>query len=189
MAPVAAEKSRILAYVCTALGEPDGQRDKPLDLSYPVLEHQLRPELLNCLESLEFHFGITRDRGRPTQGKPLTIDLYLPGRNLYVELDRAGHDLTPSRAITFHYYPPGLPKGFRPDHWRRLIAELGPTAGAHASMNNGRALVDFSKDLYIEGQLGLTLLRLPWPKLTWLLAKDQTDEFKLNRLRDYLTQL
>lgn len=121
-----------------------------------------------AVESLELHLGIPCDRVRVTTGKPLKADLYLPGRDLYVELDREGHDLAPARETTFGYYPPGLPRGFEPDRHRRLIAALGtqPTS----KMYNGRALVDFLKDLYVEGILGKPLVRLAKSDLSFLLG-------------------
>lgn len=187
MAPLRAEKNRILRYVSLALGE-DSRQDVPLDLSYPPLEREL-PGYLSTIESLELHLNIPVDRSKVLAGKRLTVDLYLPGRDLYVELDRAGHDFTEARALTLHYYPPGLPRGFLVTHYRNLVRTLEEATGSSTGrMNAGRALVDFAKDLYVEGELGKTLVRLPKPELTWLLDRSP-DEAKLQRLRDYLSSL
>lgn len=185
MAPLSVEKRRILDFIAQALGET-GVYDAPLNLSYPALEHEL-PGYFSAVESLELHLGIEIDRTQLVPKKRVTADLYLPGRSLYVELDREGHDLTESRLTTLLYYPPGLPRGFRLDEQRELIRVLNSKPGAPGAgkMNHGRALVDFAKDLYVEGVLGKVLVRLPKAELLWLLDRSSA-ESKLARLARYL---
>lgn len=126
-----------------------------------------------------------------TKVKPLTVDLYLPKRDLFIELDREGHDIQPQRAITLQYYPPGLPRGIRLDHYRKLHGEASEQLhqrsqhGATWKMNAGRALSDFVKDLCVEGMLGKALVRLPKTELIWLLSTIPETE-KQHRLHAYL---
>lgn len=181
MPPLSVEKEHMLRCVAETLGEA-GVRDVPLAVSYPSFAHQL-PGYMIAVESLELHLGVPCDRVRVTSGKALKADLYLPGRDLYVELDREGHDLAPARETTFGYYPPGLPRGFEPDRHRRLIAALG--AQPTSKMYNGRALVDFLKDLYVEGILGKPLVRLAKSDLSFLLGRTPD----LVRLGTFLAEL
>lgn len=186
MASLRAERDCILGYIRQALGD-EGQQDVALPLAFPARESQI-PRYFSQLESLELYWSITGDRRGPIQGKPLTVDLYLPRRGLYLELDREGHDLTAERAASYPFYPDGLPRGFRTGAFRRLIAELTEQAGSSPGMvrmNRLRAAIDFTKDLYVEGELGLTLVRLPKPELAWLLANGP-DEPKHERIRQYL---
>jgi hypothetical protein len=189
VASLAAEKNQILTLVARALGE-EGERDVRLALSHPPLENQL-PHHFGAVESLELHLGLAFDRTKGP-GKQSTVDLYLPGRDLYFELDRDGHDFSAPRAVSLQYYPPGLPRGFRSEHYRQLITALRDPRKAEppgmGKMNASRALVDFAKDLYIEGELGKVLVRLPKPELTFLLDRSPV-ETKLERLRQYLSDL
>lgn len=188
MAPLSVEKRRILQYIATALGE-EGRFDEPLALSFPPQETEL-PRYFAAVASLALHLGWDPQRQTP---KKAAVDLYLPGRDLYVELDRAGHDLTVERLTTFPYYPPGLPRGFSLTHTRELIQSLAAAhpgqaeTGASARMTHGRVMSGFSKDLYVEGELGKTLVRLAKPELEWLLERGPELE-KLARLRAYLAE-
>jgi len=163
----------------------------PIPVSFPPCGQEFRPELLAIVESVELHLGIPCDRMQLTKTKPLTVDLYLPKRDLFVELDREGHDIQPQRAITLQYYPPGLPRGISLDHYRHLHGAASTQRvqqqqhGATWKMNAGRALADFVKDLYVEGVLGGALVRLPKMELMWLLGKIPENE-KQCRLRAYL---
>lgn len=187
MPSLSAEKEAILAFVAGALGA-EGVPGAQVAVSFPPHEHELTPDLLTMVESVELHLGIPCDRTKLTKTKPVKIDLYLPRRDLYIELDREGHDFGEARNVTLLYYPPGLPRGFRPDRWRSLAATYGNPAGATGKMNAGRALNDFVKDMFVEGQLGKILVRLPKPDLVWLLARGP-EEPKLQRLREYLSDL
>lgn len=184
MPSLQAEKRSILSAIAAALGEL-GQYDQPIPLSYPVRAEELRPDLLTILESAEMALGVEIDRQSLNRVKPVSIDLYLPERGLYVELDRDEHDLGPARATTLLYYPEALPRGFDLAHYKALTAGQKAPSGASARMDAGRALNDFGKDLYIEGQLGGVLLRLRKAELAFLLSRE-AESAKQDHLRDLL---
>lgn len=184
MASLRAEKRLILAAIAAALGE-DGVYDHPIPLSYPPRIEEFRPDLLTSLESAEMALGIEIDRLNMARVKSVSIDLYLPKRDLYIELDRAEHDMGAARGTTLLYYPEGLPKGFDPARYR---APRTSPSGSTSRMDAGRALSDFAKDLFIEGELGRLLVRLDKAEFAWLLERGD-EGAKASRLKAQLTNL